>query len=229
MIIYLITNRENGKCYVGKTALSAQRRWKAHCSKAKGSANTRLHRAIRKYGTDAFVIQEICVAVNALHLDFLERYFIGEFNSMNRECGYNMTPGGDGVAPGTKLTKEHRAKLSAARKGKPNIGHFKKGQIPHTKGKSPSLETRKKISVRVSESLIGNTRRKGKPHSEEIKQQIAASVRKSGNGDPLLMGERARKFWAEISPESREEYLLRREAARQATLLIKKLLKETAL
>lgn len=222
MYIYLITNSKNDKCYVGKTSRTSERRWKDHVSKAKAGSKTHLHQAIRKYGAENFQIQVLCKVRHPEHTNTMERHFIALLNTMG-EFGYNLTPGGDGVAPGTKLTEEHRAKLSAAHKGKPNIGHFKKGQIPHTKGKSLSADTRKKISVGVSRSLVGNTHRAGKPHSEEIKKRIAASMKASPNGSPKLMSERAKKFWAEISPEDRAEYISRREATRQATLLNKRL------
>lgn len=228
MYIYLITNSKNEKCYVGKTSRTAERRWKDNVSKAKAGSKTHFHQAVRKYGAENFKTEVLCKVRHPEHMNSMERHFIILLNTMG-EFGYNITPGGDGVAAGTKLTEEHRAKLSAAHKGKPNSGHFKKGQIPHTKGKSLSAETRNKISASVSKSLVGNTHRSGKPHSAEIKKRIAASMKKSPNGSPQLMGERARKFWAEISPEDRVEYISRREATRQATLLNKRLAKGVAL
>lgn len=54
--IYKITNKVNGKAYVGKTTDTVQVRWGEHLkdSKRKRCANRPLYRAIGKYGADAF-------------------------------------------------------------------------------------------------------------------------------------------------------------------------------
>lgn len=52
----------------------------------------------------------------------------------------------------------------------------------HATGKKYSEETRKKVSA----SLIGNQRRKGKPHSDEVKAKISEAVKKV----------RAHLFWS---------------------------------
>ncbi len=53
-IVYLLTNLENGKTYVGKTKRALDRRWFQHCDDAKSGSTYAIHRAIRKYGKDAF-------------------------------------------------------------------------------------------------------------------------------------------------------------------------------
>ena len=59
--IYKITNKVNGKAYVGKTTDTVQVRWKEHLKdfKRKRCANRPLYRAIRKYGIDAFNVETI--------------------------------------------------------------------------------------------------------------------------------------------------------------------------
>lgn len=54
--IYKITNKVNGKAYVGKTTDTVQVRWEEHLkdSKRKRCANRPLYRAIRKYGTSGY-------------------------------------------------------------------------------------------------------------------------------------------------------------------------------
>ena len=64
-------------------------------------------------------------------------------------------------------SKEHCKKMSAAKKNpsaetRAKISASKKGQTSWNKGISPSEETRKKISTKVSISLIGNKRSLGK-------------------------------------------------------------------
>lgn len=93
--IYKITNKANGKVYVGKTTDTVQVRWKEHLKdfKRKRCANRPLYRAIRKYGIDAFNVETIEEA----DLDVLserETYWIEYFNTYSD--GYNATSGGDG-------------------------------------------------------------------------------------------------------------------------------------
>ena len=54
--VYLITNRVNGKRYVGITSRGYQERFKEHIHDALNGSKTILHNAIRKYGQDNFDI-----------------------------------------------------------------------------------------------------------------------------------------------------------------------------
>lgn len=93
MFIYQITNKINGKRYVGKTTKSSVLdRWKSHLVDSKKN-NTKLYNAIKKYGADNFSIDvfEQTGAVSREKLNERERYWIEVL-----EPEYNMTKGGDG-------------------------------------------------------------------------------------------------------------------------------------
>ena len=63
MIIYKITNKENGKMYIGQTINSIEDRWHRHCNDAMNNIlDTHFARAIRKYGKENFTIEEIDTA-----------------------------------------------------------------------------------------------------------------------------------------------------------------------
>jgi len=53
-LIYLVRNRLNGKCYLGKTEQSLQARKANHQCRAKKGSDAFFHRALCKYGFDAF-------------------------------------------------------------------------------------------------------------------------------------------------------------------------------
>lgn len=93
--IYVITNKINGKQYVGKTNSSIQDRWKEHCNDSKKfRCNKRpLYDAMNKYGIENFEIHclEKCSWEEA---SIKEIYWIGKLNTY--EQGYNATLGGDG-------------------------------------------------------------------------------------------------------------------------------------
>ena len=55
---------------------------------------------------------------------------------------------------------------------------------------NPSLELRQKCSERMSKSLIGNTYRKGKKHSDEVKKKISISL---ANSEKFVQGMKNRK------------------------------------
>jgi group I intron endonuclease len=85
-MIYLITNTQNGKKYVGKTT-NIDRRWYRHCKAAEYGSNTHFHKAIRKYGKSAFDIE----ILDAEYSNDAEKNWI-----LVLAPEYNMTPGGDG-------------------------------------------------------------------------------------------------------------------------------------
>lgn len=94
--IYKIENKINGKVYIGKSE-NPDQRWKAHVKSSLTESDLLIHRAIRKYGIDAFVFS----ILNEIEGDgcILEEEIISQFNCCvldHPENGYNMTRGGDG-------------------------------------------------------------------------------------------------------------------------------------
>jgi GIY-YIG catalytic domain len=60
MVVYLIYNTVNGKIYIGKTEKSLAVRWSGHCVAAfTMNSPYYIHRAIRKYGKEAFLITRL--------------------------------------------------------------------------------------------------------------------------------------------------------------------------
>ena len=93
--IYIIENKLNGECYVGKTN-DVERRWKKHRSNAR-SGSTHLSRAMRKHGIENFEIRVVDEHDDEMYaLQTLEPMWIQRL----RESGvglYNMTEGGEGT------------------------------------------------------------------------------------------------------------------------------------
>lgn len=94
--IYIIKNRVNDKVYVGKTLNTIEERFKEHCKESarERSKNRPLYRAMLKYGTENFYIEQLEQCEDFL-ADEREIYWIKEYNSYGK-CGYNATHGGDG-------------------------------------------------------------------------------------------------------------------------------------
>lgn len=89
-IIYKITNKVNGKSYIGQTRYTIEFRWRQHQHK---KDNTYFHNAIHKYGIDNFSI-EILEECDFRDLNSREIFYIAKYDTFN--SGYNLTIGGDG-------------------------------------------------------------------------------------------------------------------------------------
>jgi group I intron endonuclease len=104
--IYRITNKVNGKFYIGKTTKPVEQRFKAHIKNHK-KQNTYLYHAMRKYGIDQFFVEQLEVVEDKTQLNQKEKYWISELHP-----NYNMTVGGDGgntsLSPNYKLGMEKR-------------------------------------------------------------------------------------------------------------------------
>lgn len=174
-IIYKITNKVNGKVYIGITTnkkgfkgrynykgKGIERVYNYHKHYSKNNKhNDHLLKSIEKYGFDVWeVIEEFDICYSQEELNEKEVYYIDLYESHNSYKGYNKTFGGNGI----KHTKETKIKMSKSQKGrkhseetKRKIGEGKKGEKNYNFGKTLSEETKRKIS----ES------NKGKKHSEE--------------------------------------------------------------
>lgn len=167
MIVYLIYNRVNGKCYVGQTVKTLEERWYNHCKSARRKSRLPIHAAIRKYGPEAFMVGWLSHARDRVELNALERHFIARYNS-EVPNGYNRTEGGDGF--NGQHTAESRAKMRQAHLGiKPTAATrlkrgdtlmktWAKGQFKRKKRVTLSADHRQRISEAIR--LHWETRRK---------------------------------------------------------------------
>ena len=92
--LYIIVNKINGKCYIGKTYKDIQERFKEHIreSKKERCKNRPLYRAFNKYGIENFYIMSIGLFKDGLLEEKEVEYikFLGTYKD-----GYNATLGGD--------------------------------------------------------------------------------------------------------------------------------------
>ena len=69
MIVYKITNKVNGKVYIGQTSETLQKRFSRHMGYQALEHDTKFYRAVRKYGKDSFTIEQIDTAKTQKELD----------------------------------------------------------------------------------------------------------------------------------------------------------------
>ena len=130
--IYKITNRRNGKSYIGQTRHDAVKTRIRHHLRGKGSQPVK--DAIEKYGQDAFAFEILHDGIIPEFLDTLEKEEIAKFNTIAPH-GYNLTTGGEG----STHSEETKRKMSESRKGEKNQMY----------GKEHSEETKRKMSSRI--------------------------------------------------------------------------------
>lgn len=96
--IYIVTNKLNGKQYVGQTRRTVEVRWKNHLANLTSDINY-FHNSIIKYGKDSFTIDILDkIEANNIRdltkkLNELEIYYISKHNTLSPN-GYNLTNGG---------------------------------------------------------------------------------------------------------------------------------------
>lgn len=139
--IYLVTNRVNGKQYIGQTVRSIKDRWRVHCQSH--SKVPLLRKAIEKYGKKAFNVEVVVDSLSVEQANNLEVLFI-QLNNTLSPNGYNLMTGGkNGLHSevtcekirqanlGREFTDEHRKNLSKPKlmsaAGAKNMG--RKGRI----------------------------------------------------------------------------------------------------
>jgi group I intron endonuclease len=113
MIVYLITNQESKKSYVGQTVKTLECRWQQHRTPA--SRPGPLHSAIKKYGSEVFLVEALHSCASKEEMDFVEAFYISFLNT-KAPNGYNLTDGGEGTV-GLSPSKEARRKMSLAKQG----------------------------------------------------------------------------------------------------------------
>jgi len=95
--IYMIRHKESGKKYIGRST-DVRNRWDLHKRHAEQHKNNSpLHRAMRKYGYDAFEWKVLFTAPAKLHIN-LEHQFMTDWGTMV-PSGYNVGGAAGGFAP----------------------------------------------------------------------------------------------------------------------------------
>jgi group I intron endonuclease len=200
-ILYQTTNVCNSRIYVGVHKLANTSRSKNYL----GSGDA-LQLAVKKYGKDKFTrttLAEFSCAEDAYEAE--ANMVTEEF--ISRPDTYNICLGGLGCK-GVAITEEHRAKISAANKGKPKSEEHK-AKIAAGRSRPESTEKFRAANGGVNHHLYG------KHHTEATKAKIAAahstkeakarlSASRSGEKHPMCVAiivdgryYAARKFAAE--------------------------------
>lgn len=189
--IYCVTCLLTGKLYFGQTIRLIEKRWERHIQEAHSGSNYKFHRAIRKYGEENFLVEEV-LTVSAptkealkAKLDYVEIRLIKKFSTFRN--GYNMTLGGEGQF-GRIFSEESRRKMSESAKKRCTDKFREEKSMLMNKLRENELFVKKqreasKIALLTPEvqKKLGDGRR-GKPFSEEHRRKIGQAVSGERNG-----------------------------------------------
>lgn len=174
-VVYCAHNIINDKVYIGYTQQGLNNRKKTHYSKAKNNntSNNYFHLALIKYKRDDFKWYIIYENDNLDKLKEMEKHYISEFNSNNRDFGYNLTNGGE------QCYFNDEVKLKISKKA---IERNLNGSNNPFFGKKHSEETKQKLS----ETRKGICYNPGYKHSEQTKQKLS-KIRKEITKNPNVI------------------------------------------
>lgn len=139
--IYTITNKHNGKVYVGFTQ-DCVKRWQAHINDSKYKSKI-LYESFKKHGIENFCFEVVYQSKDREHtLIIMEPFFIEMYDSYNK--GYNANRGGYNTNT-EELKKKNSERMKTSNPMKilrVNKGSFQKGHKPKI-----TEERNKKISL----------------------------------------------------------------------------------
>jgi group I intron endonuclease len=114
VLIYLITNRVNGKQYVGQTVGSVQARFKKHLWPSTSTfTNMPIAGAVKKYGRENFTVGVLCECASQEEMDRMERHYAVTLQTFVPN-GYNLRAGN---GRGT-MSAELKRRIGDGRRGK---------------------------------------------------------------------------------------------------------------
>lgn len=173
--VYKITNKQNGKIYIGQTVESLKNRFKRHMGYQSREHDTYFYRAVNKYGKENFYIELIDTASSQKELDEKEYEWIMKTKSYLEEFGYNTKVdkgkcGGDTLSNHRNL-EEIKKKISATKMG----------------GKNPNSTKIKSINVFTKEekyydSMMDCQKELNIPRHDIIMRRCKGKIKKPYNG-----------------------------------------------
>lgn len=179
--IYKITNLINGHCYIGQS-IDIMRRWKTHINGAVRATSRSykypLQKAIRKYGVENFNFEILCVCSKS-ELIYKEQFYYDLYKPEYNQIYPNENP---------VLNAEIETRRQAI---------FKTNAYKSKCSKTPSLETRKRISDGVKNSLAHK-----KAHNTHEYKQKMYKIRQRGlrkNKPVVLYNKRVRLTFSSMS------------------------------
>ncbi len=229
--IYCHTCTVNGKKYVGQTAHGMLFRWKQHVRESRRPERhvKAIHRAIRKYGADAFTheVLETCDAQDSANAS--ESKWIVTVGSLVPN-GYNLTTGGDSFQHHEQAIAKMRAAqgarmaaMSAAEKGaladRMRSMHTPERQLAAARKGGESAKARAALmspKERADKMAAVSAHRTPEGRARSIAGMLAAAAARTPEERRALWEKGSAKYIANRDPVEVREHSAKMLAARNA-------------
>jgi group I intron endonuclease len=208
--IYKITNPV-GKIYIGQSRDIIKRLngYKRGVCKQQ----TKLYHSVHKYGWDNHVF-EVIEQCTILQLNDQEIYWINFYDCFDTDHGLNLQSGGLVGSTVSEQTRERqRQKKLGTHRSEETKAKISKNNACTRRGKPLTDDEKKRISEKVSKSLIGNQRSLGYKYTSD--QLAARPIPIQTEQKRKKNSEATKLMWANMSSERRLEIS---EKIRQANL-----------
>lgn len=202
--IYCVTNKVNGKRYVGQTTGAMAARWKDHVRSANRNEGCRvLGAAIRKYGTDSFELEALEVVLGQEKADDAEAKWISERQSRVPH-GYNLTAGGGGN--GRHHDESKRLIGEASSRHWLEMTPDQKSKKIQTLRANPEKRLARLREVNTTKEFGEKVRSGQKKFWSDLSpEEKTRRVKHQQSGiSPERKSARVRDAWARMTPEARE-------------------------
>lgn len=192
--VYKTTNLSNGKIYIGQHKSD-----EFDCFYF--GSGIKISNALKKYGKSNFKCEVLIECNNKNDLDFYERKFINDLNSIDINIGYNIALGGSG-AQLVHQTEETKKKISKSNSGKKrteeckiNFSKQRTGGKWINNGKEQKHVLKEEVDYYLSNGWVFGMCKKRKPHivSEETKKKISESNKKPKKAEAVKNQKKAYK------------------------------------
>lgn len=211
--VYVITNKTNGKVYVG-SATSIKGRLLYHRSYLRRGKHDNQHfqRAWDKYGESQFSF-DILERCEASELLVKEQYWIDKLEATKRSNGYNICPVAGFAMLGRNHSEKSRKQMSEKRKGMDTSKATEAAALVN-KGKKLTEEQCKERSERFKgvpkseahKEALKETHWTKRPDAAEIIARIAANQPKTHTQEHRRkISEGGKRRWAERRLQQREK------------------------
>lgn len=174
MVVYAIENKVNGKKYIGITTNSFKDRYP---SGIRAHHNPHLKRAVEKYGHSNFRVTLLAKNIGSVEeLQLLEMKYIKEFDTCNKQKGYNKAIGGRGVRLAQPYNEKRGRSISKAKK---------KIRLNTLTRMTP--EAIKKRNAKISEAFKGENNPRYGMTKDKLKPETLEKLRNAslGKNNPM--------------------------------------------